>query len=835
MYQLICYMKHKLIHTIKMNSRPVLTKFLFFYLVHLFLGQGLIAQTIRYVDGSRPDNSGAGTSWATAKRDLQIAINGANAGDQIWVKAASYVPTHDPFGSTTPANNRDKAFTLKEGVKVYGGFAGNETLLSQRNWKLNVTTLSGDLGVFNTLTDNSYHVVLSVNLTSATVLDGFTITKGYATAPWQSSVTIAGRTVNRYKGAGIYNSHSSTQFANLNVTQNRADCTDQNDDAWGAGMVSENSNATITDCLFDANSFLINGNSFGVYGAGLMIVGGTSNTVTKCVFVSNSSGSGIVAGSYGGGLYVERGSHQFVNCIFYGNSADNGAALVFGGGEFNTSSVVNCTFANNTSNFAGTSYSGFSDAVFRNCIFWNNNPTSSSVAGRNEIFSQESRPQFWPTFNNCIIRDASGSPLSVTNTVTSNILNGNPLFVNYNDGDGADDIWGTADDGLRLQCSSPAIGSGTGSTPTTDFLNLTRTTTIDMGAYEGQHANSSVNPLPTAATTVQISLNPTGANNFSNCTNLVASVQSGSPYTIASTVTAKVWIQGTQPAGYVRRHYEITPENNALTASGRVTLYFTQADFDAFNSQVPAPSNRLPINSADATGKQNLLVEKRGGTSSNGAGLPNTYSGTISTINPNDADIIWNSTALRWEVTFNVTGFSGFFIKTVSPTLPLTLVDLSATAAQTCNTIQWQTKDELNTDYFIIESSIDGNVFNAIGNISAVGFGNNSYRLSDCTSSAESLYYRLKMVDKDGSWRYSKIVVVRKEVNTGTVSVFPTITNNQLNIHLADMSLIDVNGKMQKQIRLTGLQTIIQVNNLRPGVYFLKFSNGITRKFIINN
>ena len=58
------------------------------------------------------------------KKDLQTAINSASSGDAVWVKAGTYLPTRDPFGSTAPANNRDKTFTLKNGVKVYGGFAG---------------------------------------------------------------------------------------------------------------------------------------------------------------------------------------------------------------------------------------------------------------------------------------------------------------------------------------------------------------------------------------------------------------------------------------------------------------------------------------------------------------------------------------------------------------------------------------------------------------------------------------------------------------------------------------------------------------------------------------
>jgi hypothetical protein len=802
-----------------------------FVYTFLLCSSNVFSQTTRYVDASRADNSGLGTSWATAKRDLQVAINGATAGDQIWVKAGTYLPTHDPFGNTSPANNRDKALTLKEGVKIYGGFAGNETLLSQRNWKLNVTTLSGDLGILNTLTDNAYHVVLSVNLTNATVFDGFTITKGYATAPWLSRITVGTRIIDRYKGAGIYNLYSSTQFANLKITQNSADCTDQNDDSWGAGMVSENANSTIIDCIFDTNTFLINGNSFGVFGAGLIISGGSGHTLTRCVFVNNTSGSGIIAGSQGGGLYLNGNGNTITNCIFYGNGAQNGAAVGFGGGEFNTSNFVNCTFANNTSSFAGTSFTGFADATFRNCIFWNNNPTSSSVAGRNEIFSQETRPQFWPTFNNCIIRDATGSPLSVTNTVTSNVLNGNPLFVNYNDGDGPDNIWGTADDGLRLQCSSTATGTGTGSTPVTDILGLPRTAVIDMGAYEGGHENGIgiTNALSTSQTTVQLAITNSGLNNFSNCTNLVASLRSGTPYTVAGTVTTKVWIQSIQPANYVKRHYEMTPENNATTATGKVTLYFSQQDFNDFNA---VSAIDLPTGPSDISGKANLVIEKRAGISSDGSGLPLTYSGAVTTIDPLDTDIIWNAPAQRWEVSFEVSGFSGFFIKSVSATLPLTLVDFTAKRLNDCNRLEWVTNDELNTDFFMVEGSRDGALFTNKGVVQAVGSGNNSYRFSDCSMPQSMRYYRLKMVDKNGETRYSKIVSLPAIKEGKAISLYPSLVQSQLTIVVDDpllhnswVSVFDMNGRMYKRIQLKGQYTVLDTEDLKAGMYIIRLQD----------
>ncbi|MES2774627.1 MAG: ELWxxDGT repeat protein [Bacteroidota bacterium] len=166
--------------------------------------------------------------------------------------------------------------------------------------------------------------------------------------------------------------------------------------------------------------------------------------------------------------------------------------------------------------------------------------------------------------------------------------------------------------------------------------------------------------------------------NGTSCNNLVASIEPyGGATSITGNATARLWNQAVQPIDYVKRHYQITPATNAATATARVTLYFTDAEFNAFNTQSPAPTRLLPVSTATsvqiAERKGYLRIEKRGGSSSNSSGLPITYPGSVETINPDDADIVWNATNSFWEVTFNVTtGFSGFYVKTRTDILPST-------------------------------------------------------------------------------------------------------------------------------------------------------------------
>ena len=77
----------------------------------------------------------------------------------------------------TRDDDRTVSFVLRPDVWVYGGFAGTELLLEQRDWVANLTTLSGDIGVAGDHTDNTHHVVVAADNSR---LDGFTITGGYS-------------------------------------------------------------------------------------------------------------------------------------------------------------------------------------------------------------------------------------------------------------------------------------------------------------------------------------------------------------------------------------------------------------------------------------------------------------------------------------------------------------------------------------------------------------------------------------------------------------------------------------------------------------------------------
>lgn len=109
------------------------------------------ASAARYHVSSGATGSGTGLSWPNAFTSLQEALSIAIPGDEIWVGAGQYKPT--------TGTNRAVSFVLRNGVNVYGGFAGTETEVAQRDIAGNPTVLNGDIGQVGSNTDNSYSVV----------------------------------------------------------------------------------------------------------------------------------------------------------------------------------------------------------------------------------------------------------------------------------------------------------------------------------------------------------------------------------------------------------------------------------------------------------------------------------------------------------------------------------------------------------------------------------------------------------------------------------------------------------------------------------------------------
>jgi parallel beta-helix repeat protein len=296
------------------------------------LVQPVVAQTTIYVDA---DATGAndGTSWADAYTDLQSALSTTTSGDEIRVAQGTYYP----------GTNRTDSFAMKNGVAIYGGYAGyGESDPDNRNIFAYPTILSGDIGAAGYAADNCYHVffhIILTNLDSTAVLDGFTITGGNADGSGD-----------RLYGGGMFNEESSPTVTNCIFSDNTAN--------YGGGMYNDGSSPTVTNCTFNNNS--------AYYGSGMYNYSSSSPTVTNCTFSGNTAVYG------GGGMYNSDSSSPAVTgCTFSGNSATDS-----GGGMHNyyesSPTVTNCTFSGNTAGeYGGGMYSDFyCEPTVTNCVLW---------------------------------------------------------------------------------------------------------------------------------------------------------------------------------------------------------------------------------------------------------------------------------------------------------------------------------------------------------------------------------------------------------------------------------------------------------------------------------
>ncbi len=498
----------------------------------------------------KPDgkNANNGSTWARAKRTVWAALAQAASeykvsGDsvEIWVAAGKYTPTD--------GTSRSATLRLKNGVALYGGFAGSESSRDLRNWRKNVTTLSGDIGIINAYRDNSYHVVTANGTNPSAVLDGFTITGGCCSG---------------YRdGAGIHNAGGSPTLTNLTIIHNKASS------SVGGGMGSENGNPTLTNVSFRLNAAYTGGGMFNENGSPKLTNvtfsenrayqgGGMSNagsarltnvtfeknidydfaggmfsegdpTLTNVRFIGNTSEEAV-----GAGMCSIGGSPNLSNVTFIGNTSALGGAGGMGcyGG---TPTLTNVTFNGNSALGGGGAIGGYdkSNIIITNAILWGNRGYSNTRIYHDETSSAT------VTYS-----DVQGGYPGTGNIAAD------PLFVDLS---GPDGRVGTADDDLRLRAHSPAIDSANGDVapvadmddnPRYDDPDIANTGTgapdfADMGAYERQTpSGSELSPITLSVQTFPTSLGahisgyPSGIASYSADCPVGASIDLTAPWKV---------------------------------------------------------------------------------------------------------------------------------------------------------------------------------------------------------------------------------------------------------------------------------------------------------------
>jgi len=391
---------------------------------------------------------GIGCDWSNGFTDLQKALAEVAAGtfsevNEIWVTKGTYKPT-------MISTDRGATFQLLNGVAIYGGFAGNETQLSERNSSVNITTLSGEIGIAGDNSDNSYHVVTGSGTNNTAILDGVIITGGNADE---------GEICPNACGGGIFNDNGSPTLNFLFIRDNAA--------ILGGGMMNwQNSQPVINNTFISENNATDGGG----------IVNDGSHPVMSHVFIQNNTATHTA-----GGLLNRNNANPLLSHVNLNhNTATTGGAML----NDNSNPVVSHSIlsANTATDGAGIVNQNFSVPTLSHVIISenvasqsggailndNSTPliTQSTLSGNSSgIVNRNSRP----TVNNSILWNNGSSITDDTNsqtTVNYSIVEGgwagngnkadNPLFVEVVDSTTTH----TTVSAFHLAAGSPAIDAG---------------------------------------------------------------------------------------------------------------------------------------------------------------------------------------------------------------------------------------------------------------------------------------------------------------------------------------------------------------------------------------
>ncbi|HMC98498.1 MAG TPA: T9SS type A sorting domain-containing protein [Ferruginibacter sp.] len=333
--------------------------------------------------------------------------------------------------------------------------------------------------------------------------------------------------------------------------------------------------------------------------------------------------------------------------------------------------------------------------------------------------------------------------------------------------------------------------------------------------------------------------------------NLIAKVlpSGGSP--VSGTINTCVTLDATQQyfnaRPYVQRHVDIEPAvSDITTTSATITLYFTNAEFVAYNTNNPLWPQLPTVAGGGSTdpNRLNLRVTQYHGTATTTPSSPGYYTGNAGNgvlITPSPANITWNG--LYWSVTFNVTGFSGFYVHSVivgGGPLAVNLNYLNGVKQGDNNLLNWSVSCT-NTPRAVLtlERSVDARSFSSIYSITADALRcQQPFAYTDAQPMPGLNYYRLKMMDADGKIGYSNtIALLHATKGFELVSVAPNpVINGRLNLNVAaaqsskiNIVITDMLGRTVKSESTTlspGSNNIqLKVDQLQAGTYNISASS----------
>ncbi len=285
-------------------------------------------------------------------------------------------------------------------------------------------------------------------------------------------------------------------------------------------------------------------------------------------------------------------------------------------------------------------------------------------------------------------------------------------------------------------------------------------------------------------------------------------------------VTARIDEQGAVWQAYLggersQKVFEVTPTTGA-GSNYNITVYFTNTELAG---KAPASLRLVKTTAASAAAA----------TSANSV-----------VVTPTTTDF---GTYVSFSGSF--TGFSRYFLVTAAVTLPVTLTEFTGRLNNDSRSVlNWKTAAEYNTSEFVVERALDGVHFEDIGSVRAKGSSNTtvSYALTDPYIAEKVNYYRLRIIDFDGKFKYSEIVIIRNPLNklkdirvvNNPFRDYIELMFTELPDAKIELTLRDLNGKLYYRrsgvsVNTNHLRLDLSSINLTSGSYVLELINSSQR------
>lgn len=192
-------------------------------------------------------------------------------------------------------------------------------------------------------------------------------------------------------------------------------------------------------------------------------------------------------------------------------------------------------------------------------------------------------------------------------------------------------------------------------------------------------------------------------------------------------------------------------------------------------------------------------------------------------------------------------GINSFSWRLIPAALPVSLTAFNATLTNGQTQLKWATASEKNNDRFEIERSLNGRTFEAIGSVK--GNGNASavinYAFADAKPAPGTNYYRLKQVDFDGTFAYSKIVTVKNNQSAQPeLTIYPVPATSEITVSLSgnaaveNVKIFNLNGNLVKEMTAGAknqLEVNVPISELPAGYYVVQVTSPattLTRKIV---